>query len=193
MNDHVQQSISGVRVLRAFVQEKEDIEAYRRVSEKTLERNVSVSRIDALFEPTIAIIIGFSFLIGLGYGTYLVFTSAISLGELVAFNLYLGLLIWPMFAFGWLVNVLQRGGASHKRLSELLVEQPDVHEVDHPIAAETPHTVEARHFSFAYPGSDKLALSDITFFCAKGRRWALSAGQGAGSRPCAALFCTSMK
>ncbi|GEB32583.1 MULTISPECIES: ABC transporter ATP-binding protein [Brevibacillus] len=189
MNDHVQQSISGVRVLRAFVQEKEDIEAYRRVSEKTLERNVSVSRIDALFEPTIAIIIGFSFLIGLGYGTYLVFTSAISLGELVAFNLYLGLLIWPMFAFGWLVNVLQRGGASHKRLSELLVEQPDVHEVDHPIAAETPHTVEARHFSFAYPGSDKLALSDITFFLREGETLGIVGRTGSGkSTLCRALL-----
>ncbi|WP_242774435.1 ABC transporter ATP-binding protein [Brevibacillus parabrevis] len=189
MNDHVQQSISGVRVLRAFVQEKEDIEAYRRVSEKTLERNVSVSRIDALFEPTIAIIIGFSFLIGLGYGTYLVFTSAISLGDLVAFNLYLGLLIWPMFAFGWLVNVLQRGGASHKRLSELLVEQPDVHEVDHPIAAETPHTVEARHFSFAYPGSDKLALSDITFSLGEGETLGIVGRTGSGkSTLCRALL-----
>lgn len=189
MNDHVQQSISGVRVLRAFVQEKEDVEAYRRVSEKTLERNVSVSRIDALFEPTIAIIIGFSFLIGLGYGTYLVFTSAISLGELVAFNLYLGLLIWPMFAFGWLVNVLQRGGASHKRLSELLVEQPDVHEVDHPIAAETPHTVEARHFSFAYPGSDELALSDITFSLGEGETLGIVGRTGSGkSTLCRALL-----
>ncbi|MBU8713953.1 ATP-binding cassette domain-containing protein [Brevibacillus parabrevis] len=189
MNDHVQQSISGVRVLRAFVQEKEDIEAYRRVSEKTLERNVSVSRIDALFEPTIAIIIGFSFLIGLGYGTYLVFTSAISLGDLVAFNLYLGLLIWPMFAFGWLVNVLQRGGASHKRLSELLVEQPDVHEVDHPIAAETPHTVEARHFSFAYPGSDELALSDITFSLGEGETLGIVGRTGSGkSTLCRALL-----
>ncbi|MDR4998362.1 ABC transporter ATP-binding protein [Brevibacillus parabrevis] len=189
MNDHVQQSISGVRVLRAFVQEKEDIEAYRRVSEKTLERNVSVSRIDALFEPTIAIIIGFSFLIGLGYGTYLVFTSAISLGELVAFNLYLGLLIWPMFAFGWLVNVLQRGGASHKRLSELLVEQPDVHEVDHPIVAATPHTVEARHFSFAYPGSDELALSDITFSLGEGETLGIVGRTGSGkSTLCRALL-----
>ena len=189
MNDHVQQSISGVRVLRAFVQEKEDIEAYRRVSEKTLERNVSVSRIDALFEPTIAIIIGFSFLIGLGYGTYLVFTSAISLGDLVAFNLYLGLLIWPMFAFGWLVNVLQRGGASHKRLSELLVEKPDVHEVDHPIAAATPHTVEARHFSFAYPGSDELALSDITFSLGEGETLGIVGRTGSGkSTLCRALL-----
>ncbi|ELK44027.1 multidrug ABC transporter permease/ATP-binding protein [Brevibacillus agri] len=189
MNDHVQQSVSGVRVLRAFVQEKEDIEAYRRVSEKTLERNVSVSRIDALFEPTIAIIIGFSFLIGLGYGTYLVFTSAISLGDLVAFNLYLGLLIWPMFAFGWLVNVLQRGGASHKRLSELLVEQPDVKEVAHPVTAETPNTVEARQFSFAYPGSEKPALTDITFSLGAGETLGIVGRTGSGkSTLCRALL-----
>lgn len=189
MNDHVQQSVSGVRVLRAFVQEKEDMEAYRRVSEKTLERNVSVSRIDALFEPTIGIIIGFSFLIGLGYGTYLVFTSAISLGDLVAFNLYLGLLIWPMFAFGWLVNVLQRGGASHKRLSELLEEQPDVQEAAHPVTAETPNTVEARQFSFAYPGSEKPALTDITFSLGEGKTLGVVGRTGSGkSTLCRALL-----
>ncbi|MFP3387320.1 ABC transporter ATP-binding protein [Brevibacillus sp. SIMBA_040] len=180
MNDHVQQSVSGVRVLRAFVQEKADVEAYRRVSEKTLERNVSVSRIDALFEPTIAIIIGFSFLIGLGYGTYLVFTSAISLGDLVAFNLYLGLLIWPMFAFGWLVNVLQRGGASHKRYSELLVEQPDVKEAANPVTTVAANTVEARQFSFCYPGTDKPALSDISFVLDEGETLGIVGRTGSG-------------
>lgn len=180
MNDHVQQSVSGVRVLRAFVQEKADVEAYRRVSEKTLERNVSVSRIDALFEPTIAIIIGFSFLIGLGYGTYLVFTSVISLGELVAFNLYLGLLIWPMFAFGWLVNVLQRGGASHKRLSELLVEEPDVAEQEHPVSAVASNTVEARRFTFFYPGTEKPALRDITFDLDEGETLGIVGRTGSG-------------
>lgn len=180
MNDHVQQSVSGVRVLRAFVQEKADVEAYRRVSEKTLERNVSVSRIDALFEPTIAIIIGFSFLIGLGYGTYLVFTSAISLGDLVAFNLYLGLLIWPMFAFGWLVNVLQRGGASHKRYSELLVEQPDVKEAANPVTTVAANTVEARQFSFCYPGTDKPALSDISFVLEEGETLGIVGRTGSG-------------
>lgn len=180
MNDHVQQSVSGVRVLRAFVQERADVEAYRRVSEKTLERNVSVSRIDALFEPTIAIIIGFSFLIGLGYGTYLVFTSSISLGDLVAFNLYLGLLIWPMFAFGWLVNVLQRGGASHKRYSELVVEQPDVAEAKHPITSVTANTVEAWHFSFCYPGTEKMALTDITFTLGEGETLGIVGRTGSG-------------
>jgi ATP-binding cassette subfamily B protein len=180
MNDHVQQAVSGVRVLRAFVQEKADVEAYRRVSEKTLERNVSVSRIDALFEPTIAIIIGFSFLIGLGYGTYLVITSAISLGDLVAFNLYLGLLIWPMFAFGWLVNVLQRGGASMKRLSELFVEEPDVAEQEHPVTSVVSNTVEARHFSFTYPGTDKPALRDVTFTLREGETLGIVGRTGSG-------------
>lgn len=180
MNDHVQQSVSGVRVLRAFVQEKADVEAYRRVSEKTLERNVSVSRIDALFEPTIAIIIGFSFLIGLGFGTYLVFTSAISLGDLVAFNLYLGLLIWPMFAFGWLVNVLQRGGASHKRLSELFVEQPDVSEKPAAASIVPANIVEARHFSFIYPGTDKPALYNITFTLEEGETLGIVGRTGSG-------------
>ncbi|WP_409175658.1 ABC transporter ATP-binding protein [Brevibacillus fortis] len=189
MNDHVQQSVSGVRVLRAFVQEKADIEAYRRVSEKTLERNVSVSRIDALFEPTIGIIIGFSFLIGLGYGTYLVFTSAISLGDLVAFNLYLGLLIWPMFAFGWLVNVLQRGGASHKRFTELMVEQPDVTEATNPVTSQIANTVEARHFSFTYPGTDKPALTDISFRLGEGETLGIVGRTGSGkSTLCRALL-----
>lgn len=180
MNDHVQQSISGVRVMRAFVQEEQDVEAFRRVSEKTLERNVNVSRIDALFDPTISVIIGFSFLIGLGYGTYLVFTSSISLGDLIAFNMYLGLLIWPMFAFGWLINLVQRGAASQLRLSELFVEEPDVAEVSHPVTAVKENTVEARHFSFRYPGSEKPALSDISFSLGAGETLGIVGRTGSG-------------
>jgi len=180
MNDHVQQSISGVRVLRAFVQEDEDVEAFRRVSEKTLERNVSVARIDALFEPTIAVIIGFSFLIGLGFGTYLVFHSQISLGQLVAFNLYLGLLIWPMFAFGWLMNILQRGSASHKRLQELFAEQPDVEEAQDAVETVPSCTIEARNLTFAYPGSDKPALRNITFTLPKGETLGVVGRTGSG-------------
>lgn len=180
MNDHVQQSVSGVRVLRAFVQEEQDVEAFRRVSEKTLERNVSVSRIDALFEPTIAIIIGLSFLIGIGYGAYLVISSAISLGDLVAFNLYLGLLIWPMFAFGWLMNILQRGSASVKRLYEFFAEQPEVAEQKEAIDTVPASTVEARSLTFRYPGSDKDALCDISFSLREGETLGIVGRTGSG-------------
>jgi ATP-binding cassette subfamily B protein len=181
LNDHVQQSVSGVRVMRAFVQENEDVEAFRRVSEKTLERNVSVSRIDALFDPTISMIIGFSFLIGLGYGTYLVFTSSISLGDLIAFNMYLGLLIWPMLAFGWLVvNLVQRGGASQLRLSEFFAEEPNIKETSNPVTKTADHSLETKGFTFFYPGSDTPALTDISFSLREGETLGIVGRTGSG-------------
>ncbi len=180
LNDHVQQSVSGVRVLRAFVQEEADVEAFRRVSEETLRRNVNVARVDALFEPTIAIIIGFSFLIGLGYGSLLVFSSQISLGDLVAFNMYLGLLIWPMFAFGWLMNILQRGSASLKRLQELFAEEPEVQDAPDAVATVPPGGIEAVGLTFVYPGAEKPALQDVSFRLERGQTLGVVGRTGSG-------------
>ncbi|MFM1653744.1 ABC transporter ATP-binding protein [Brevibacillus sp. B_LB10_24] len=180
MNDYVQESVSGVRVLRSFVQERQDVEAFRRVSEETLQRNVSVARIDALFEPTITVIIGFSFLIGLGYGSLLVFHSQISLGDLVAFNLYLGLLIWPMFAFGWMINIIQRGGASHKRLQELFDEQPEVADfadADGDLAAGG---IRAEKLMFVYPGAERPALQEVSFSLRRGETLGVVGRTGSG-------------
>ncbi|GAA4713327.1 ABC transporter ATP-binding protein [Brevibacillus fulvus] len=180
MNDHVQQSISGVRVIRAFVQEKHDVESFRKVSEHTLERNVSVAKVDALFEPTIGVIIGFSFLIGLGYGTFLVFSSQISLGDLVAFNLYLGMLIWPMLAFGWLMNILQRGSASAKRLQELLEVEPDVQEQNDAVREVPAGSIVINELTFTYPGASHPALQKISFACQKGETIGVVGRTGSG-------------
>lgn len=180
MNDHVQESVSGVRVLRSFVQEEADVEAFRQVSEDTLKKNINVARIDALFEPTINIIIGFSFLIGLGFGSILVIYSQISLGDLVAFNLYLGLLIWPMFAFGWLMNILQRGSASLSRLEELLAQQPDVNEEDEAITEVPPGDIRVNGLSFTYPDAEKPALTNISLQLEKGATLGIVGRTGSG-------------
>jgi len=185
MNDHVQQSISGVRVLRSFVQEEQDVEAFRQVSEKTLQRNVSVARVDALFDPTINVIIGFSFLIGLGYGAILVFNSQITLGDLVSFHLYLGLLIWPMFAFGWLMNILQRGSASLLRLQETLAEQPDVQDAPDATNTVAEGAIEAKSLTFIYPGAQSPALSDISVFVRPGETLGIVGRTGSGK----STFC----
>lgn len=180
MNDHVQQSISGVRVLRSFVQEEADIEAFRDVSEKTLRRNVDVAKVDALFDPTISVIIGFSFLIGLGYGAWLVFDSQISLGDLVSFHMYLGLLIWPMFAFGWLMNILQRGSASLKRLQELLEEEPDVQDAAEVVTDLPSGDIVVRGLTFTYPGAVQPALSDLSFNLRRGETLGIVGRTGSG-------------
>ncbi|WP_139490550.1 ABC transporter ATP-binding protein [Brevibacillus dissolubilis] len=180
MNDHVQQSVSGVRVLRSFVQEERDVEEFRCVSENTLQKNISVVRIDALFEPTTAAIIGMSFLTGLGYGSILVINSQISLGDLVAFNLYLGLLIWPMFAFGWLMNILQRGSASLKRLRELLSETPDVTDLAGAREHVPAGSVEAKNLTFTYPGSEQPSLRDLSFCLKEGETLGVVGRTGSG-------------
>lgn len=180
MNDHVQESVSGVRVLRSFVQEEADVEAFRRVSEETLKKNINVARIDALFEPTINIIIGFSFLIGLGFGSILVIYSQISLGDLVAFNLYLGLLIWPMFAFGWLMNILQRGSASLSRLEGLYAQNPDVKEAEGAIKEVPAGDIRITDLSFTYPQAEKPALTSISFHLEKGATLGIVGRTGSG-------------
>src|SRR5690606_19482954 len=87
MNDHVLESISGMRVLRAYVQEEKDIEAFEQVTADVMEKNIRVSYINAWFQPAISLIVGLSFATGIGYGSYLVFRNEITLGELVTFNI----------------------------------------------------------------------------------------------------------
>ena len=99
MNDKVLESIAGVRVIRAYVQENADEERFHHL-EMTSTKNMKVAKIDALFQPTVKMLVGLSYLIGLVYGAYLVFQSKVTLGELVSFNVYLGMMIWPMFAIG---------------------------------------------------------------------------------------------
>ena len=108
LNDQVLESVSGVRVIRAYVQEKNDVSRFNSMTADVYKKNMKVALIDSLFEPTVKLLVGISYLIGLGYGAYLVFRSQLTLGELVSFNVYLGMLIWPMFAIGELINVMQR-------------------------------------------------------------------------------------
>src|SRR5690606_37788751 len=117
MNNEVLESIRGVRVIRAYVQEEQDVKRFEKMTEDVYGKNMEVAKIDALFEPTMKILVGLSYTIGIGYGAFLVFDNVITLGDLVSFNVYLGMLIWPMFAVGELINVLQRGNASLDRVN----------------------------------------------------------------------------
>jgi ATP-binding cassette subfamily B protein len=180
MNDSVLESIQGVRVIRAYVQEEADVERFNQVTEDVYEKNLAVSRIDALFEPTIKVLVGLSYLIGLGYGAYMVFHNAITLGELVTFNVYLGMLIWPMIAVGELINVMERGSASLDRVNETLAYEPDVKDREDLVPLSDPGTIKFEDVSFRYPSSELDNLKNIDVTVKKGETLGIVGRTGSG-------------
>jgi ATP-binding cassette, subfamily B, multidrug efflux pump len=180
LNDRVLESVSGVRVVRAYVQEKADQERFHQMTEDVFQKNLRVAQIDSLFEPTIKVIVGLSYIIGLGYGAHLVFNQIITLGELVSFNVYLGMLIWPMFAIGELINIMQRGNASLDRLHETLSYAEDVTNPEVAIAVDTPNHIRYQDVTFRYPSSKQDNLQNVQVELFQGRTLGIVGKTGSG-------------
>lgn len=180
LNDRVLESVSGVRVVRAYVQERAEEETFHSLTEGVYEKNVKVAKIDSLIDPTIHVLVGLSYIIGLGYGAYLVFHQTITLGELVSFNVYLGMLIWPMFAIGELINVMQRGNASLDRVQETLSYEEDVKDPKHPLAVEEPSSIDFGKVTFQYPTSKVANIENIKVKLSAGQTLGIVGKTGSG-------------
>ncbi|QED47645.1 ABC transporter transmembrane domain-containing protein [Cytobacillus dafuensis] len=180
LNDKTQESVTGIKVIKTFGQEAEDIEDFRKQSEDVVQKNVSVAKIDSLFDPTISIIVGISFFLSIAFGAKYVLNEEITIGELVSFTTYLTLLIWPMLAFGWLFNIVERGRASNDRISALLAEKIDIN--DDPIALELVPSgdITFNIFEFAYPEEREPLLKDIHFELKRGETLGIVGRTGAG-------------
>ncbi|WP_337220049.1 ABC transporter transmembrane domain-containing protein [Vibrio parahaemolyticus] len=126
MSDMTQESLNGVRMLRAFGLENQEQQRFEDVVDDSGAKNIAVARVDARFDPAIQLTIGLSFLLSVAAGAYLVDKGEITLGDLTAFTMYLGLMIWPMLAFAFLFNILERGSAAWNRLQEIFDEQPEI-------------------------------------------------------------------
>jgi ABC-type multidrug transport system fused ATPase/permease subunit len=133
----VQEALAGVRVVRAYNQEAHEIERFRAANLEFVRRNRVLIRLQGLFFPSMTLFLGFGSLLVLWLGSRHVIRGQLTLGEFVAFNSYLVMLSWPMIAFGWVTNILQRGMASWKRMLEVLDAVPDV--------ADTAVTVAGNH------------------------------------------------
>jgi ATP-binding cassette, subfamily B, multidrug efflux pump len=180
LNDRVLESVAGVRVIRAYVQERADEKLFSDMTEDVFKKNMSVVKIDSLFDPTIKILTGMSYLIGLGYGAYLVFHQTITLGDLVSFNVYLGMMIWPMFAIGELMNLMQRGSASLDRVEETLNEKEDVVNPEQPALVEKPESVQFHQYTFQYPSSNTVNLSNLHLEFDRGQTLGVVGKTGSG-------------
>jgi ATP-binding cassette subfamily B protein len=149
-----QENLSGVRVIRAYLQEEPERKAFQSLNREYVTRNIRLIRMWSLFMPALTSLIGVTFLIILWQGGRLVLEGKLSLGALIAFYAYLGLLVWPMIALGWVTNIFQRGAASMGRLNYILAAQPEIDDRDvaaKPDGAKLRGEIEFRNLTFTYP------------------------------------------
>ncbi|NMH71050.1 ATP-binding cassette domain-containing protein (plasmid) [Cytobacillus spongiae] len=180
LNDKTQESVTGIKVIKTFGQEKEDIESFRKQSEDVVQRNVSVARVDSLFDPTISIIVGISFFLSIVFGSRFVVNGDMTIGELISFTTYLGLLIWPMLAFGWLFNIVERGRASYDRVTKILNERIEIKDQEGALNQCPSGDIKYQIDSFSYPNEKEPALENIQFCLNKGQTIGIVGKTGAG-------------
>ena len=180
LNDDVLEAVAGVRVVRAYVQERATEKDFANMTEDVFEKNMDVEKIDALFMPISKILTSLTYMIGLGYGAYLVSIGDMTLGGLVTFNVYLGMIVWPMFAIGELINVLQRGNASLDRVTETLEYEEDVKNTDQPIDVERPESVGFNDVNFTYPTSSSVNLANVKLHLNRGETLGIVGKTGSG-------------
>ena len=149
----VQENLSGVRVVRAYAQEEAEIREFDEPNREYVSRNIKLIRTWSMFMPSLQALIGTSFLIVLWQGGHQLLSGKISLGALIAFYTYLGVLVWPMIALGWVTNIFQRGAASTGRLNYILRATPQIDDRAANVPPETPIAgeIEFRNLTFTYP------------------------------------------
>lgn len=180
LNDKVQENVSGVRVIKAFGQEEAEKEAFRQQSADVVNKNIAVARIDALFDPTIQLIVGMSFFLAIGFGSWFVVKEIISLGELVTFTMYLGMLIWPMLAMGFLFNIVERGRASYDRIRKLLSIKEDITDKENALEYVPSGEVCYELKTYSFPESEQVVLQDIKVRIEQGQTLGIVGKTGAG-------------
>ncbi len=192
LTDFVQESFSGIRVIKAFVREKAQRYAFARENQKNLEKNLDIARMQSLVMPLLDVIIGLSSLITLLFGGYLAVNGQISLGRFVAFNQYINMLVWPMLACGEAVNMFSMGGASLKRVKAVFDAEPEVKDPQNGgkeirAAEEAPSQeqkiaghIRLEHLTFTHQDSNEPVLNDITLDVPAGTTLAIVSKTGGG-------------
>ncbi|MBO8171671.1 MAG: ATP-binding cassette domain-containing protein [Bacillaceae bacterium] len=180
LNDKVQENITGMRVIKAFGQEEAEKKSFEDLSSDVVDKNIKVAKVDALFDPTITLIVGISFFIAVAFGAGYVVREELTIGQLTQFTIYLGRLIWPMLAFGWLFNIVERGRASYDRVNTLLHVRPTVQERDGAVSQVAGGDIHFAIHTFSYPEQKEKALEQIEVDVRKGQTLGIVGKTGSG-------------
>jgi ATP-binding cassette, subfamily B, multidrug efflux pump len=179
LSTHAQENFSGIRVIKAYAQEELEMGKFARENRNYIDENLKYTRLSGLMWPLMFLILGSATAIVLWLGGRLVIEGKLTLGELVQFMSYIALLGWPMIALGWVMNLFQQGVASMRRISEVLVSQPDI------VSPEKPYELEQVRGRIEYANvgvqyGDRWILQDISFVIPAGTSCAIVGPTGAG-------------
>ena len=177
MNNSVLEVVEGVRLTRSFVQEKDEYARFYEMTENYLQKFMKVVKLDSLFNPLTTIVVSVTFILSFGFGAYFINQGDITLGEFITFNIYLNMMIWPMFATGITIDLMQRGNASYTRINRVFNTEDDVI-----FGTNTDHKTDIgfESYGFTYPSSNHVNLKDITIDLKSGDTLGIVGRTGSG-------------
>jgi ATP-binding cassette subfamily B protein len=191
ISSRVQENLSGVRMVRAFAQERAELRRFEELNRQYIAQNLKLVKIQGVFQPLLEALIGVTFLVVLWAGGQQVLLGRISLGSFVMFNTYMGMLVWPMIALGWVINLMQRGTASLERINQIMRERPSIAAPSHPVPLpEVRGAIEFRSASMDF--GTTLALHHIDLSIPAGVTVAVVGHTGSGKSTLVSLISRMM-
>ena len=188
MSTQIQENLTGVRLVRAYVQEEDQARRFDRMNREYMHRNLHLVRTEGLFHPSLGLLTGAAMVLVVWIGGGQVIAGEISVGDLVAFIFYLSLLAWPMIALGWVVNLFQRGEASMGRINEIFEARSYVNPGIGRSVVSPQGAIEFRGVSFRYPGTEREVVRDVSFSIPPGETVALVGPTGSGKSTLVSLI-----
>ncbi len=188
ISSRVQENLSGVRVVRAYVQEEHELGLFENLNRDYIDQNIRLARLSGVFMPLLQALIGVTFLLVLWVGAWRLLAGHITLGGFVMFNTYMGMLVWPMIAMGWVVNLMQRGTASLERINELLHAVPSIAAPPDPVALPVPVRGEIEFRGVSVRFGDTAALDRVSLRIEAGSTVAFVGHTGSGKTTLVSLI-----
>ena len=181
MSARAQENLSGMRIIKSYVREKSEVKQFRKLNDEYLRLNQNLIKVWSFFYPTIQFLSSLGFAFVLWYGGRSVINQTITLGDFLAFNMYLLMLLWPIISVGWVVNIFQRGSASMARMNEIFDTRPKInHEGTDPGVTVLSGEIEIRNLTFSYNENQPPVLKNISIKIPRGSTAAIIGSTGSG-------------
>ena len=181
LSDKVQESFSGIKVIKSFVQESYDLKSFNHIAKDNYTKNLKLTKLSALLDPLVIFLVGSSLLISIGYGGYLTMINEITIGDFVAFNQYILMLSWPMQAIAMGINIFAQGIASVKRIEDVLQTTTQVKDKEDAVdLKDIQGHIRINHLDFNFPDNNQVGLKDISLEVKPGETLAVLGRTGSG-------------